>query len=210
MFSHKIIRVKWIFLVFLPKMGVHKKAFTPFWLKPWPRETFCGRDIYTSTTEIPYQKPKICLESGQHLRLVDGVVAKVKCKDNEFMTKKSIFLEYITPINSKEIYIWNPMTTRSIMQSLSYFISLVFLSLTRRDIWGLTRDGFICWLTDTWFNLTSGVITKLNTSITFMFSPGHIISSNTGFPPPLLAHTNFCVFLPLECLWHRQNFCLSG
>ena len=115
MFSHKIIRVKWIFLVFLPKMGVHKKAFTPFWLKPWPRETFCGRDIYTSTTEIPYQKPKICLESGQHLRLVDGVVAKVKCKDNEFMTKKSIFLEHITPINSKEIYIWNPMTTRSIL-----------------------------------------------------------------------------------------------
>ena len=113
-------------------------------------------------------------------------------------------------INSKEIYIWNPMTTRSIMQSLIYFISLVFLSLTCRDIWGLTRNGYICWLTDTWFNLISGVITKLNTSITFMFSPGHIIASNPGFPPPLLVHTDFCVFLPIECLWHRQNFCLSG
>ena len=198
-------------------MGVHKKAFTPFWLKPWPRETFCKRDIYTSTTEIPYQKPKICLESGQHLRLVDGVVTKVKCKDNEFMTKKSIFFEYITPIDYKKhklkgnLYLEpHDYKINIIMQSLIYFISLVFLSLTCRDIWGLTRNGYICWLTDTWFNLTSGVITKLNTSITFMFSPGHIIASNPGFPPPLLVHTDFCVFLRIECLWHRQNFCLSG
>ena len=116
------------------------------------------------------------------------------------MTKKSIFLEYITPIHQEKhklkgnLYLEPHDYHINIMQPLIYIVSLVFLSLTCRDIWGLRRDGYICGLTDSWFNLTSRVITKLNTSITFMFSPGHIIASNPGFPPPLLAHVPIFVF----------------
>ena len=131
------------------------------------------------------------------------------------LQKKSIFFKYITPMDQEKhklkgnLYLQPHDYQINIMQSLIYIVSLVFLSLTCRDIWGLRRDGYICGLTDALFNLTSRVITKLNTSIAFMFSPGHIIASNPCFPPLLLAHTDFCVFLQLECLWHRQNFCLS-